>query len=475
MGRKLTSWERNQREREKKEKAAASRAETAARRAKERERKDKLLSLERDLGSAIVELFNLLLNNLTNLTASIDVKRISAQDGLNLPKSISFKYPGDLTYSDLVSDLNDKSFVSNKAIPKIKRNMNLKYESYKSSYGSFFGNIFGKTKKEYKSFIDQASIDFKQISEKEKKRKLDYENALIQYENELLKFNNRAKEQLKISNTNRLNSYDQIESKIKDYNSILASFKKEIDKIFNSVSSDGFEYIFGSGLPIFYEELDNTFNELIKLVKEFKKDSYDSPSKNLKYGLSISNEGMHLFIKYKESYFPLPNEKQINSVKNGYSIQSLTKSNRENISKNLMPGAALVYAAYAFNTSKDIKDLTLSIGKETFDKKTGTEVTEWEQTYLIQKSSLFSLNFTKIEPVKSLELFKRIEPETFPSKIKWYNKKVQTDQFNSKIQELNSLNDQIRKTIEEFKKEKFLFPMTTDLKKLLDRVNKIKG
>lgn len=475
MGRKLTSWERNKREREKKEKAAASRAETAARRAKDRGRKEKLLSLERDLGSLIVGLFNLLLNNLANLTAFINVKRISAQDGLNLPKSISFKYPGDLTYSDLVSNLNDKSFVPNKAIPKIKRNMNLKYESYKSSYGSFFGNIFGKTKKEYQSFVNKASIDLKQILEKENKRKLDYKNALIQYENELKEFNNSAKKQLKISNTNRLNAYDQIESKIKDYNLTLAAFKKEIDRVFNSISSNGFESIFGLGLPIYYEELDNTFDELIKSVKEFKKDSYDSPSKNLKYGQSISNEGIHLLIKYKESYFPLPIEKQINSVKNGYSIRPMTKSNRETISKNLIPGAALVYAAYAFNTSKDIEELTLSIGKETIDKKSGSEVIEWEQTYLIEKSSLFSLNFTNIEPVKSLDLFKRVEPEIFPSKIRWYNKKVQTDQFNSKIQELNSLNKQLRNTIEEFKKEKFLFPMTKNLKELLDRVNKIKG
>jgi hypothetical protein len=495
MGKKLTTWEksrreseknakaaaskakktreRSRREREIEEKAAASRAETAARRAKERQQKEKLSDLQTDLGNAIVSLFNNFMKQLVNLTLAVDIKKISAQDHLDLPKSISFKYPGDLTHSDIESSINRESFNPNKATAKSKENMNLKYESYRSHYGSFFGNLFGKTKKEYESFIKQAQIDFNLKTEEDGKRKNDFAEALRNYEEGLVIFNKKAKEELSIVNKKRLNQFDHIQSEVKTFNSSLVSTKKEIDEVL--VTADIFDSLFGLSLPISFTDLDSTFDELSNLVKEFKKDSFESPSINLKYGLSISNEKLHLFLVYKDTYFPLPFEKQINSTKSGYSIQQLTKANREKIDKNLIPGAALLYAVYAFNTSKGVKDLILSIGKETVDKKTGSDLMEWETTISIEKSKLMSLTFENIEPVETLSVFSPLNAEPFTSKIKWYNKKQKVDQFNLKLQKINRLHDNLTQLVNDFKKENFSLEIPEDLKKLMKRVIELKG
>ena len=499
MGKKLTAWEKSQREREKKRKAATNRAETAARRAKEkshrereqketaaanraetaarrekeREQKEKLSDLQTELGNSIVSLFNIFFKQLTNLTLATDIKRISAQNHLDLPKSISHTYPGDITYSDLSSNLSRGSFKPNKYITELNKNVNMPYETYRSKYGSFFGNLFGKTKKEYESFNKQAQIDFNHNSEIDIIRRNDFEEALRKYEDELLIFNKKAKEELSIVNKNRLNLYSKMQSEIKTFNSNLESTKKEIDSV--TVTSDIFDSIFGLGLPISFNDLDSTFGELTKLVKEFKIDSYESPSNNLKYGLSISDEKLHLFLVYRDTYFPLPSEKQINSIKSGYSIQPLTKANREKIDKNLIPGAALLYAAYAFNTSKGIKDLILSIGKETIDKKTGSDLMEWEQTISIERLKLVSLTFENIEPEETLSIFSPINDEPIKSKIKWYSKKQKVDTFNQKLQDLIRLNDYLIQQIKDFKKESFSLEMPQDLKKLMKRVDELKG
>ena len=473
MGKKLTAWEKSQRESEKKRKAATNRAETAARRAKERKEKEKLSDLQTDLGNAIVSLFNIFIKQLTNLTLATDIKKISAQNHLDLPKSISHIYPGDITYSDLNSNLNRESFNPNKYIAELHKNMNMPYESYRSKYGSFFGNLFGKTKKEYESFNKQAQIDFNHNSEIDIIRRNDFEEALRNYEAELVIFNKKAKEELSIVNKNRLNQFTKMQSEIKTFNSDLESMKKEIDGVI--ITSDIFDSLFGLGLPISFNDLDSTFRELNHLVKEFKIDSYESPSNNLKYGLSISDEKLHLFLVYRDTYFPLPSEKQINSIKSGYSIQPLTKANREKIDKNLIPGAALLYAAYAFNTSKGIKDLILSIGKETVDKKTGADLMEWEQTISIERLKLMSLTFENIEPEETLSIFSPINAEPFKSKIKWYSKKQKVDKFNQKLQEQIRLNDYLIQQIKDFKKESFSLEMPQDLKKLMKRVGELKG
>jgi len=475
MGKKLTTWERSRREREKKEKAAASRAETAARRAKERERKEKLSDLQTDLGDAIVSLFNIFMKYLGNLTLAVNIKKISAQENLEIPKSIFFDYPGDLTYSELKSNIDRESFNPNIAIAELKRNLNMKYESYRSNYGSFFGNLFGKTKKDYESFIKQTQIDYNQISEKDRKRKEDFDEALRNYEEELLIFNKKANDELSTSNKNRRKQFDKIQSEIHAFNISLVATKKEIDNIFNLVTADGFDSLFGSGLPISFTNLDSTFDELSNLVKEFKKYSYESPSKNLKYGLSIFNDKLHLFMVYNDSYFPIPFDKQINSIKSGYSIQPLTKANREKIERNLIPSASLLYAVYAFNTSKGVKDLILSIGKETIDKKTGTNLIEWERTLSIDRSKLMSLKFENIEPLETLGIFSIINDEPFTSKIKWFDNGKNEKHFHLKLQEMNRLYHQIILLVDSFNKEKFSVKIPEDIKKLMERIVQKKG
>ena len=68
MGKKLSSWERSQRQREKERLAKESRENTASRRAAEKSKKDKETSSIRRTGSNYVSIFESLLESLCNLT-----------------------------------------------------------------------------------------------------------------------------------------------------------------------------------------------------------------------------------------------------------------------------------------------------------------------------------------------------------------------------------------------------------------------
>ncbi|MGO4819555.1 hypothetical protein [Flavobacterium sp. W22_SRS_FP1] len=468
MGKKLTPWERRKREEEKEQLAAASRAKTAVRRGEEREKLEKLETLNKKRTSLITELFDDLLLNLSNLTRDGLINNVSAKNQLIFPNTISsnFKYPGDLTYTPLVAAIDSKNFVPNKSLEELNKNKNMSYNSYESNYGSFFGNLFGKTKKEYLVFVDDAAKNFKIVTLKEEKRKEDYKISIAQYKNEIENFNKKASEKLIQDNNNRVKESKNIEFEINDYIEKVRILKNSIDKGFSSVTEDGFESLFGLDLPIKFDSCDNLGTELQKQVKDLNSNFYDSPSNNFKYGISITDGKINLFLVYNEDYFPLPSGQQINSIKSGYSVRALTNANRESVAHNLVPSLSLLYVSYAFNTSNKIKDITVSVGIDAVDGKTGTNIVKWEYSLYIDRGEFAELKFDNIIPGECIKLFKRQEINEISKNIRWFGKEEKLNPFKSKIQELSKFHDKLQLKINHFSKKQFSPP--DDIKKVDD-------
>lgn len=491
MGRKLSYWEKQQRKEEKERERKANARAVEARRAQARAEKEKLANLKKQKGDSVFNLFTSLLDGLCNLTLEGNIKDICAQDAIGELDSIkAFKYPGDLKHSISKSSINEKDFVSKKfnpdpTIPKIKKRIGMKYETYKSSYGTFFGNLFGKTNKEYRIFIDKATSELNAVSEKDKKRKEEltqkdkkrkeeFISALQKYEESLDVYNKKAEANLVEVNKKRLKTFEELETEIKNFNNDRLSLTKDITKTFNDFTEDNFSSLFGMNLPIKFADLDQGFLGLYKYVPEFNSSSYDSPSKNIKYGMRVS-EIPHLFIYCKEEYFPLPIDKQINSIKSGYSVQPLTKANRQRITQNLLPSAALLYAGYAFNTSTALNKVVVSVGTEAVDKKSGNDVIEWDYNLTIERDALFSLKFDKIEPSESIDLFKDDQVGEIPNGIKWFSGRKVSNPFVSTIEELNNRRSEIESRISKFFNESFKEPVSKEQKDQLELVKKLKG
>ena len=475
MGKKLSSWERSQRQREKERLAKESRENTASRRAAEKSKKDKETSSIRRTGSNYVSIFESLLESLCNLTND-KTRSVSAKSSIKLGAPITFKYPGDLNYEKKSSEVSIKDFVINSSLAKLNKNRKMGYDTYKSLYGSFFGNLSGKTKKEYADFINKNESDFLNLTKKEVKRKEDLKKALLEYDKIINDFNEKTLEKLKNENQNRKEKFKDLESKIKKHHSNQNNLKNEINTVFDSYKAKDFDQAFGNNLPIKFDYIDGCAHKLlIELGKELKKDFYSSPSNNFKYGIDLTSEFPCLFLSYNEEYFPLPSEQQINSVKDGYSVRPLLKTNIESIKKNMVPGAALLYANYAFNTSAKLQDLNLVIGRETIDRSTGSDVIEWDYNLKINRSAFSVLNFDKIIPSETIKMFKIEKTNVIYNKIKWFSSKKQKNTFSQKIDETLKSYESIQADIGLFIKEGFNPPAIKAVNDALFKVKEISG
>ena len=176
MGKKLSSYEKSRREREKRSQQAANqrtrdrinaekRAKTAARKEKEREaskkateqrrlnaRKEKEAKLKKsqDFGENLANTFDELLSNTINLSA--ENRDITALDNLGIPSKFKIlSYFGDLKFTDLVLKLSKKDFKQHTGINHYEKLANTSFEVFKSEYGNFLDNLIGKTARDHQN------------------------------------------------------------------------------------------------------------------------------------------------------------------------------------------------------------------------------------------------------------------------------------------------------------------------------------
>ena len=483
MGRKLSPYERRERER----KREAEKAKKAALREKEKKEKEKEKELQRKLGSKYAELFQYLLQGLGNLTSDKVVKNVSAKssleefsmNSLNLPRPITFKYPGDLSYSGK-QKLKSNNFIPDKSLTVLKKFINLSYEEYKSVFGSFLGNIIGKTKREYELNQTNSKRELNDLTQKDEKRRQEFKLAVEEYEQTFEVFDKKVEEKIENDNLIRKKEFDELTSEVEAYNKNLKVLKKEVSDTLglikyepDSFKKQDFEALFGLSLPIHFQKLDEAASLLKKEIKEIDRNFYDSPSNNFKYGLDVSGDFPTLFITSKEEYFPLPTEQMVDSVKSGYSVKSLTKSDKQYIEVNMVPSAALVYAGYAFNSSNTINNVNVVVGKETIDGKTGSTILEWIYNLTIDRSTFSKLNFDKITPSETIDIFKTNEVAEIPKNINWFLKKRKGEQLILKQRKITKRYNELMEQIENFKQAEFIPP--SEKKEIDAALNKVKN
>lgn len=486
MARKLSDSERRRREQEKKRiseqkqrerkartarnraererLAAESRAKTAARRAKNKTIKEFKERQQANLGKLYSVSFQLIVDSLSNLTLSLP-DDLSAQDYISLPEPIKNDYPGDLKFTMEMAGYSSKSILPKHTIESLEKEKNTDYKEFKSIYGSFLKNLFGTTKKEYESYIRHKTEDYR--------LKKEFINNLAELKKLIKQYNESALEKLKADNTSRKQEFKPLKKKINAFNEKLDDLELDVQDALASIDDESFIELFRLGLPIKFEELDNNVAQLIKKIKELDKNFYSSPSNNFNYGVSGDSEGFNLFISYDDRYFPLPSEQQVNSIKKGYSIRSLTKKNKEYIINNMVPSAALVYAKYAFNSSEDLDSIEITVGKETVDGTTGSDTIELDYSLSIDREKFIELQLDKIVPSETIELFKLGKPFEILDGVQWNKQSVRKGKMTSKINVIKKEYKELLDELQSFSRQTFNPPSQS--RKISDLRSKLKS
>ena len=516
MGKKLSSYEKSRREREKKSQQATNqrrrdsinaekRAKTAARKEIEREaskiataekrliaRKEKeaKLTKSQDFGENLANTFDELLYNTTNLCA--ENRDITATDNLGIPSKFkTLSYFGDLKFADLVFKVSKNDFKQHIGIKNYEKLASTKFESFKSDYGNFLDNIFGKTERDHQLLIEKSNSKVVKLKSKDDDRLIEFEKSIINHKKALDYFNNSSKKELKSVNDQRKNKYNLIAKEVEKFNNDLNNLKKEIGKGFNLNDKNKFSQLFSLNLPIKFESNDSRASYLIRFTKELNNDFYSSPTKNIKYGIKFIGSKICLVLRYNEDYFPFPAEKQINDTVNSFSVRPLTKKSKTIVEKNLIAGAALLYALYGFNTLEDTNELDLIVLSIKTDASTGSDYNDVELSLKFKKEEFIKLNFDKITPSESVKLFIN-KSDVKLDGIQWFDKNTSNNEFAENIKELiinkkhidmnlNALETQVfspNDGLNEFNKTKELLFNLIDLKisekKVKEEIKKLK-
>lgn len=477
MGKKLSNWEKRQRDLKKEQEATASRSKTAARREEDKLKRDATAREVVKEAADLASIYNALLEGIINVSAG-HAKSASPQAALDIPTKIrGFKFPDDLKYLAKKAEINDKTFYNNPALKELEKNKNIDYETFKNKYGSFFGNLFGGNKKKHNTFVQENEKKYYNILKKEEKRKEDFKDAIEIYKDELNKNNLLAEKALIKINSERKIKYDQILTDIEKVNEEIDAVNKEIDKRLKDITSKAFVDLFTKNLPLSFDSLDENAKILKQMIKkDLDKKFYASPSNNIKYGFDNSGNKLNLFITYKDDYFPFPSEQQVNQLTKGFSVTSLTKKNRAKIEDSFIPGIVLTYASYAFNATKNIKQVVISVGKDTVDHATGKDFVDWEKHLLIEREKLLDIKFDKIIPSETLRIFETIDnAETEQTKINWISTSSSKNEFADKFKSIELEAGKLIKVFNNFKDEKFKAPEQKELKNALDRAIQISG
>ena len=499
MGKKLSYWEKASRESAKRSQRAAGKARMASqkretsrrneaervkranaaasrRSAEKRERESKKLA-EQKVGKNNGENFLNLMEGLANYV------KILNKFGYKLPNGKSFefsgsisklKYPGDFSSKDSMPEIELSDFNPNKAIRKLTTNKNMTYDVFKSKYGTFFGNLFGSTKKLYGPFVLDNESKFNSLKEKEDKRKEDFKIALNNYLEYLKKHNKSIKEKEIKDNKNRVENFDKLVESVDNYNKVRTSLVKKINKAFDSIKEPDFESLFSINLPIKFELLDSFAKQLKSKVPNLSSDFYKSPNTHFKYGINTAGKELELFLSYEEDFFPLPSNQQVNIISSGSSVVQLSKTNKTNIEKNIVPNICLLYAQYAYSTIGSLDKFNMYIGKNTHDKVTGAKIVDWSFNLSFNKSDFQKLNFKNIIPFETLKLFAN-SSQNIPDNVKWFGSRKSSNKFSKEIDSLEKLFDKTLIEIDDLKNDKFKYPEKTELNKLKSTANKIAG
>ncbi len=355
MGRKLTSWERAEREREREALRKKRAREVAARREKARKEKEKKLASDVKAAENEVKKYDKFYSSLTNLhnypigTTTFNTKFLKP---LSYSKPKAPDKPKKIVY-------NKKAFKFSKQskLTKVKKESNYNFEQYCKSEDrvSFFliALLLG-TKNDHKEYLKKKSVELEELEKDKRNEKESHSSKEIERKNEI-------EEQ----NKNKLVSFEQ---RLEKYEASLKtaqeSFSKEEEKRIDWYSN------LKNGKK---DEMETACEFMFPL--EFSLDSsYEmlNPT-DVSVGYNVINsEEVKICINFPEELNFLP-EKGIKMTPSGKGISEfkISQKVRNEVSNRIFCSIAFAYLKTVFNVMKSVDKISIEVGKNGTDLKTG--------------------------------------------------------------------------------------------------------
>jgi hypothetical protein len=481
MGKKLTSWQKSQREREKERERNVNARKVEARRREQREKKERELKTHILAANKADNDFQELIKIIKNVCyQNVDeFQPIGQFSNHSIFKKVQF------SSKLLVNELSLKdlkiSFYNNPKIKELIEISSYSLDDYKRFYSNFFKNIFYKKKlySEYSSFISDTENEISALEKSDFERKKEFDSVLEELKNIYVNINENQTNEANLSFKEFEKSYSTYLENFQKYQNSIQEFEKIKNEAFNTPNSHLFQKYFNANLPIKFIGLDKVADNLLKSAPKIGKDFYTSPSNHLKLGIKFTEQQIEIFIVFKEDYFPIK-DRQVNLLKNDYSITEMTKKLKSEIVDPFYNGLYLIHAFYAIKVQKLVDNIVITMGIDGHDSATGKSKVFWKNSKMFTRKSLVDILYDKIDPTNTIKLFPTVQILNYEN-INWITtnngklgKTILDNQYDKIIELEKSIKDTKKFT------EPYIFNIKLDKKalekkELLNKLSKVKS
>lgn len=421
MGKKLSSWEKSQRERERERERIRNAEKVKHRRLEEQRQKEEMGQLITQLGQNKYDLFEgaiFLLQN-AGLLENEKFNDLTESEIAEQIKPLSFKE--DIQFSFKEIEFKSTDFKTSPKLNSLKKDNEISLEEFINANGSFFEKLLFKNKllNRYNQFKENVEFELNKVSETNTTRKNEFVSVLDNYKKLVEKYNSDIKEKVSITKENLKSAFNDYKNSVFSYNEDAKILNSQIYNQLEDLQGIIFQFFFLQKIPLKFEQLDEIFSDLIDSIEEFKSPYYKGPFANLKISVKFYKDNIRIFILSESDYFPVEN-KQINLLKSGYSIVEMVKKKRAEIEDSFIPSIMLGYALMGIKSSRNIQFVTVSHGISTFNKSTGNPTIAWPTIKKFNREKMLSINFDNISPKETIKIFDNEKVLDFEN-LNWYD------------------------------------------------------
>lgn len=380
MGRKLTSFERYQRQQDKERERIRKASAVKARR--EKARKSKQQELQKSISAAKKEVkkYDEFVDSLSRLHLQLDCKSFVSSFSKQLDFSPRYKAP---------SEPKPHKFQKSKKVKELEKQVNFSFESYCQFSGnsSFFllVMLFG-TKKKYDEFIELAKdvLEIEKAADEKKKIELEQYNA-----ESIASYQKKMEEYAKSLAEEKLAFKKEEADRLK--------WIKEVEKGSSSSVEEALELI----MPVEY-----------KLDDEYE---MDNPTESeVGYKLSAKNLELCVNLPTELTFLPEKGLKMKPSGKGASEYVNSKKVIKETIDR-VVCSVAFSYLNSIFSIVKSINKVVLEIGITGVDPKTGGAADVVLLKLKVERGEFEKINILKIDVEEAVKNFE-YEQKSFDAK-----------------------------------------------------------
>lgn len=318
-------------------------------------------------------------------------------------------------------------FNANPRINSLKNDSQIGFDVFKNTQGTFIEKVFFKNKllQKFNEFKKSINDQIDSLSNSDSVRRSNFISCLKKYENLIDKLNLELENKLFQTKENFKKEYEKYKSEYLKYESELNKLIEKNLKNIDDVNNKIFQTYLKNNISLNFKELDSTFSMLIDFVDEIDEHYYKSPTENITFSVNFDFDSVHVFLISDSEYFPIEN-KQINILKEGYSVTRLSNKLRDEIEDSFIPSIMIGCALFGLKFSEQIKYVIVSHGINSFDRSTGNPVINWNSTKKFTRENLFSINYENIFNLFPNEIIAKIENESLKvsEKLTWYDSKT---------------------------------------------------